>query len=488
MSAALAGYKTKPNKHKYRTRNRSLEEFHDERVKEFQKRDDKIPRLKRNISDMKSELQEIENSGVTNMNRDATTRKSKLRSDIKKLEKELVSCESYEKQLEYYSTAGDVLFDYYDSTAGRFYNYADEDGETAAARDTQIVGIKISEDLRKLNASHRKKKKIQPKKRKVVRPKKANSIMTMLFGEETKKQNKTEDKTCRAFLEDRYLSIVDPEYNNGKKHMPITKCPACGSDRIVIHTEAMLVCQNPECAIAEEIEIESEVPSQKENYNEKTKYPYKRLGHFVEKLNQFLCKGTVKIPQKVYDAVESELKKYSYTSEHLTIKFLEKALRKHDLSSWYEYSMYIYCKMKKIKPLTISRSEYDMMIKMFQMMEKVYEDHYKPENRNNFLRYTVAMYRLFLLMGKDEHANSLKLLKDVNKMKEQFRIIDKIFDHLGWEYDPTKHSISQVSNRNSRIVTSKSKQNYQNKTRQNAVRQKSKKKRKRRKENHHNNA
>ena len=473
MSEHAVSYKTKPDKHKYRRHNKSLDEMHNERVKEFQQNQDRLPALEEQLQEMEDEFKSIIDSGATNMDSDSTARKATLRKEMKEIRKEIDSYKNHEDQLEYFSRVGEVLFEYYDETNGAFYNHSIDDKENIEREPSKI---QISDALYNLNSENRKKRKRQPKKRQVTAPRvQNNGIMAMLFGDEKQKKNEpVGDIRCRAKLEDQYLTIIDKEYSKNIRNGPITLCPDCYVERIIMYSEARLVC--PECGITEEIMIESEMPSQRENYNEKTKYPYQRLAHFVEKLNQFLCKGNVNIPDKVYRAIESEMNKYSYTNKDITIKFLERSLRKHNLSGHYEDTMYIYCKLKKVEPLTIKRDEYDAMIKMFQQMDEVYEEFYKPDNRNNFLRYTVAMYRLFLLLGKREHANSLKLLKDEDKMREQFKIIDKIFDHLGWEYDKSYHNVSQLSN-SSRIVSSRSRQNYQSRytKKQNSV-SKSKKK------------
>lgn len=497
-----ASYKTKPDKHKYRRRNKSLDEVHNDHIKQFELNQKRIPYLEKKIRDMEDAMAELVKSGVNNLDSDTTRKRLNLRDRIRECKREVESYQSYEKDLEYFSIAGDVLFEYYDETSGAFYNNkydANKDNDAPQPITDTTTKIQISNALQKLNTDNRRLKKKQPNKKAPIAMNRTQNggIMGMLFGDSKIKQPVDQTKStqhdkstqpnksarsdnpdqpnsgtgtctvqikCRATLEDQYLTIVDKDYSKGGKKIPITRCPSCGTERLVIHSESLLVCPNPDCALAEEIVIDTEIPSQRENYNEKTKYPYKRLAHFVEKLNQFLCKGSVNIPQKVYDAIESEMRKYAYTAKNISIKFLENSLKKHNLSSYYEYSMYIYCKIKKVEPLTIKRDEYDAMIKMFQQMDEIYEEYYKPPKRSNFLRYTVAMYRLFLLLGKVEHANTLKLLKDPEKMKEQFKIIDKIFDHLGWEYDESYQNISQVAGKSSHIISSKSKHNYQSRS------------------------
>src|SRR5438132_11060239 len=134
--------------------------------------------------------------------------------------------------------------------------------------------------------------------------------------------------------------MMDKEYACSKKHLNHSyRCKKCNLEKIVIHNEAIIAC--PKCGESDDIFIESDIPSQRETFTEKPKYPYKRIGHCIEKLNQFLCKGNANIPPEVFNTLEEEIKKHSMVKETVTINFLEKMLKKHRLSDYYENIMFI---------------------------------------------------------------------------------------------------------------------------------------------------
>jgi hypothetical protein len=95
--------------------------------------------------------------------------------------------------------------------------------------------------------------------------------------------------------------------------------------------------------------------------------------------------------------------------------------------------MYIYCKIKEIKPFTITQDEYDTLVEWFVTLEEAYMKYFKPTDRKNFLRYPVVLNRLFIRMGKKEHAKNLNLLKNPKKMNKHTKTINIIFKHLGWD-------------------------------------------------------
>jgi len=59
---------------------------------------------------------------------------------------------------------------------------------------------------------------------------------------------------------------------------------------------------------------------------------------------------------------------------------------------------------------------------------------YKPKNRNNFLKYTFVLNKIFLTIGLSDIADYFKLLKSPIKMKEQERIWKQICLDLSWKY------------------------------------------------------
>lgn len=476
-------YKYKPNKHTIRTSAKTIDEMHKEFVSGFKKNRDSVPNKKRKIASLEKELSNISNKGSINLDIDTLKKKSNIRKEIKKINDEIKGIESYNDEMNYYSRTGDVIYDYYDLTNGMLYgkdfncddfdklmetqksnnsygsskhfdnnNNDDEQITVQTAADNPLTDnrsqnetsnsklkpkILISDELLAITNQNRKRKLKRPVKK---RNKKSNtvtgkSVMSLLLGSDDENEEIEEEKNilCRATLQTEYLVMMDKEYAcTLSKNNIARKCKMCGIDLTVHYNESIAAC--PECGEFDEIVIESDIPSHRETFNDKPKYPYRRIGHCIEKLNQFLCKGTANIPQEVFNVLDEEIKKHGLNKDEITIKFLEKMLKKHRLSDYYEYIMFIYSKITNTSPQTITREEHELVLKMFAEANEVYEKKFKPKTRNNFLKYTFALNKIFLTINKKKIASYFKLLKSPYKMKEQERIWQLICNDLGWKY------------------------------------------------------
>jgi hypothetical protein len=300
----------------------------------------------------------------------------------------------------------------------------------------QSSRIEISDELIAITNSNKKLKLKRPvrKRNKKIDSEPQQSILSLLgVDDENDEENSEVNAKCKASLQNEYLIMMDKEYACSKsKQILAKKCSECARDKVIIYSESMLSC--PKCGSCDYIFIESDVPSQREAFTEKPKYPYKKLGHCIEKLNQFLCKGTVNVPSDVMITMEEEIKKHGMAKKNVTVRFLEKMLKKHRLSDQYENIMYIYTKLSGKPAPTISRDEYNRVLKMFSEAEDVYDRLFKPDNRTNFLKYTFVLNKIFLTIGRKDIAEHFKLLKSPTKMKEQENIWRKICKELEWKY------------------------------------------------------
>lgn len=468
-------YKYKPNKHTIRKSAKTIDEMHKEIVNEFKKNRDLIPSKKKKIANLEKELSNLSNKGSINLDIDTLKKKSNIRKEIKKLNDEIEAIENYNDEMNYYSRTGDVIYDYYDLTNGMLYgkdfncdefdqmqqaqaqthnsNTLIDSENNATFSDTspnqtndnnsnkddnpKKAKIVISDELLAITNQNRIRKLKRPvkKRNKKNNSLQAKSVMSFLLGPDDEKEEDEEEKNilCRATLQTEYLVMMDKEYAcTLSKTNNIRKCKVCGVDLTVLYNESIATC--PECGEFDEIVIESDIPSHRETFNDKPKYPYRRIGHCIEKLNQFLCKGTANIPQDVFNVLDEEIKKHGLNKDEITIKFLEKMLKKHRLSDYYEYIMFIYSKITNTSPQTITREEHELVLKMFAEANEVYEKKFKPKNRNNFLKYTFVLNKIFLTINKKKIASYFKLLKSPYKMKEQERIWQLICNDLGWKY------------------------------------------------------
>jgi len=296
--------------------------------------------------------------------------------------------------------------------------------------------IVISDELLEITNLNRKRKLKKPvrKRNKKIDLTPTKGIMSMLLGEEGNViETDNNNNTCKASLQNQYLLIMDKEYACAKSKTSMAKrCKKCNVDYRIFYNEAIMAC--PICGDADDVFIESDTPSQRETFAEKPKYPYKKIGHCIEKLNQFLCKGNTNVPPEIFATLEEEIEKNNLTREKITIRFLENMLKKHKLSDYYENIMYIYSKITKTQPQHITREEYELVLKMFKEAEEVFEKKYKPPNRNNFLKYTFVLNKIFLTIKRPDIAQHFKLLKSSEKLKQQERIWQKICSDLGWNY------------------------------------------------------
>ena len=313
-----------------------------------------------------------------------------------------------EDELDYYSKVGDILFEYYDEVYGGFYN----NSNIYNTNDLDKFKIHISPNLQALHNSTRND-----------RCKKASKNNQVIIPSDESRS------ICLAKLEDEYLTIIDTEYKQKNQNKNILICPECGIDRCIADDNSRVICINPKCSIVEDLIDKPEI----NHYNVK-KSPYKREAHFTEKLNQYLC-NRGNIPQNVFDIITADMAKYDYSVNDISISFITKSLKRNKLSRYYDDIIYIYNKIRNVEPTTITQYEYINLIKMFRQVNTAYEEKFKPANRSNSLRYSLILFRLFQITGMNEHTRTLKLLKNIKEMQSQFRIIDKIFTYLGWDYD-----------------------------------------------------
>lgn len=445
-------YKYKPNKHKFNNGTKTIDEMHKEFMTTFQKDYASLPEKKMSLEQYENEYNSINNEPSTrpiNMDQQKIKQKKCLKNKIIKLQKDINDIENSTKEMKYFGKTGDVIYDYYQLTNGELYNNTynknienqqqndNQLHQSAPAESTLKEKIEVSDALIELSTSDKIRKTKKPVKRRNKTDQNNNhrTIMNYLVGADSDVENDTQS---RATLENEYMIIIDKEYACEKSKLSQTKkCNKCDTDMIVIYSESIICCTNPQCGEAESIFIECDMPSQKDSFTEKPKYPYRRIGHCIEKLNQFQSKGTTNIPPNVFRILGDEIDKHNLQRSDITMTFLEKMLKKHKLSNYYENVMYIYCQITGTPPMTLTRSEIDTVVGMFLKAEELYYTKYKPVDRDNFLKYSFTLHKIFTTIGKHDHAQYFKLLKSPWKMKQQEAIWKNICMDVGWAYTPS---------------------------------------------------
>jgi hypothetical protein len=433
-------YKYKPDKHKTSTSTKTIDEMHKEIMCTFKKDTETLPEKKNELEKCEDELKKLESNEVEKNDSFALLKKKGvLKKKIRQMKREINDIVNLKKEMNYYGKAGDVVFDYYHLINGSLYNsiptQKDDSNTINGDNECKREKIVISKELlaySKMNKQNDNKKTTKKRKKKEeIKPQ--NNVINMLLGPDANKNDESDEVVSKATLENEYMMIINKNYACGKSKMSmIKKCTKCKIDKILISVESILCC--PKCGgESEYLFIEPDVPSHKDTYSEKPKYPYKRIGHCIEKLNQFQSKGSTNVPPEVFEMLDEEIKKHGVVNTNVTMDFIHKMLKKHRYSNHYENMMYIFCQVTKTPPMSLTREEIEEVLEKFLTAEKIYFAKYKPEDRIIFLKYSFTLHKIFLTMKKPHHAEYFKLLKSPAKMKQHEKIWKNICKDTGWE-------------------------------------------------------
>jgi hypothetical protein len=243
------------------------------------------------------------------------------------------------------------------------------------------------------------------------------------------KNNKTKGE-----LMDEYLSYTDPTYVKKTAFQTYFEeiCQLCKEQKIINMMESVLIC--PNCGIEERILIDSELPSYKEPPREVTYFAYKRINHFKEWLSQLQAKESTNIDKEIFEKIYNELNKEKYIDKSkLKSEQVLQILKKLGLSKYYEHCPYITNQISGRPALNIDPETEEKAINMFKEVQGPWMK-YGMNDRSNFFSYPYILYKFFQLLEKDEYLQELRLLKTREKLQEQDEVWKKICAELQWEF------------------------------------------------------
>ena len=195
-------------------------------------------------------------------------------------------------------------------------------------------------------------------------------------------------------------------------------CMGCKLRKTVDYERSILTCTK--CGVFEYY------PVYVSSYNHtvqpsRRKCIYQRYDNFKVILNQFFYGGKRVVPDDVMVAIKDEIRDetnilYPYEIP-LTIPILECILKRNELSTYKNSIYYIYFKLSGLPTPHITTKEYNMMLKVFDVVSSIY-DKYRPSNRKSFLNYSFVLKKLLIMLGKVEYAKYIPKLKTHSKQKE----------------------------------------------------------------------
>ena len=171
---------------------------------------------------------------------------------------------------------------------------------------------------------------------------------------------------------------------------------------------------------------------------------YKRSDNFKVILNQFFYGGKRVVPDDVMVAIKDEIHDetnilYNYTIP-IRIPILECILKRNELSMYKGSSYYIYFKLSGVSFPHINTKEYNMMLKVFDVVSTIY-DKYKPKGRKSFLNYSFVLKQILTMRGMDQYAKYIPKLKTHSKQKELERVWELITKDPEWAVALRKRGI-----------------------------------------------
>ena len=227
------------------------------------------------------------------------------------------------------------------------------------------------------------------------------------------------------------LEYIDKHYDeiecelNGEEYKEPKKydryfCMVCKLRKTVDYKRSTLVCMK--CGLCEYY------PVYVSSYNHtmqplRRKCIYKRYDNFKVILNQFFYGGKRVVPNdvNVMVAIKDEIHDetnilYNYIIP-ITIPILECILKRNELTMYKDSIYFIYFKLSGVPFPHINTKEYNMMLKVFDVVSTIY-DKYKPKGRKSFLNYPFVLKQILIMRGMGPYAKYIPKLKTHSKQKE----------------------------------------------------------------------
>ena len=233
------------------------------------------------------------------------------------------------------------------------------------------------------------------------------------------------DKELLEYIDKHYDSIecqLSGEVHEEPKKFDCYFCMGCKLRKIVDYEKSTLVCTK--CGVFEYY------PFYVSSYNHtmqpsRRKCIYKRYDNFKVILNQFFYGGKRVVPDDIMETIRDEIHDgtnilYPYEIP-LTIPILECILKSNELTRYKDSIYFIYFKLSGVPFPHINTKEYNMMLKVFDVVSTIY-DKYKPKGRKSFLNYPFVLKQILIMRNMDQYAKYIPKLKTHSKQKELERL------------------------------------------------------------------
>lgn len=251
--------------------------------------------------------------------------------------------------------------------------------------------------------------------------------------------------TKKTILIDQYMFLIDSSYVSSRSTFCIADELYCDNCNIILTIEhGFSVCYN--CGKSTSAVQHPTEPSFKEmqEMDLRTQYTYEKATHLSDWLRRFQAKEHKDIPQSILDQVVMEAHKQKVRDlSELTESDVKKYLKNLNLNEYYDNVISIINKINKRQRFILTPEVEQKIKDMFQQTCILFVKH-KGTVRKNMLSYSYLLNKYMLILGLPEFSKYFFLLKSPEKLREQDHIFKKIVDELArtdkktnWRFFPS---------------------------------------------------
>lgn len=231
------------------------------------------------------------------------------------------------------------------------------------------------------------------------------------------------------------LDLFDKQKESIKETIEIYgKCPQCGVQFITINE-----CTYCPVCYLETSNINAKDTSSTNGVDKfKSTYLYKRVSHYINKLDKLTACENTKIPTDVIEMIYRETKKEHRNINDITIDRIKYYLNKYHYSKYSDNINQIYKIITGKQRIYIPPIIYNMLIENFTKIDQVLSQLTEQEgNFNNFLNYSYLHYKICEHLKLKKYQYLFPLCKSQDKIYTHDNIWKVICKKIGWTFIPT---------------------------------------------------
>lgn len=239
------------------------------------------------------------------------------------------------------------------------------------------------------------------------------------------------------------LTLNDKQHTTRKKKKSreevygVPWCERCDCDRKYFEDDGCLVCM--QCG---DVEYTLEDGCRNFPVTEQPfmpDYSYKRENHLTELLNHYTGKNS-KVPVEVLNRIRDEFRKHRINATDIDQTLVRSHLQRMKLSKYYDCSAYISESLGGKPMIQVDRNTMEKLRVMFKAIQQPYEKAKEmvagTKGRKNMLHYGFCISKMAQLLGQDELAKAMPMLKSREKLMMAESVWKEICVLLNWQYIP----------------------------------------------------